>query len=548
MVLYLCRDYLSQNTTTNSRTYITSYLVAIFLRRILGYTYVGDTNYPINAVGSLLIATGDTTPTVAPTFPGGNKAGINFGGGANFEVSIPLAIRTVVSGDIGRLLVLKSTRYPRYNSGIFVITGINAGSNRYVIDYRANSETPPPEAADSIEWYLYEKDLNCPTVGSGNGSATGYNSVGSSATPRIILQSPHALGWQVRICNESLNDNSATNFNGVIAPITFTPGFGGDAAGDFPIGGEALHTSLFYDIRGSNPANDQYYCGNGTGDSIGAGPQYRYTIIGDDTGQSVSIIARRPNNATSPRSFYMAFGVPDNEPLPLPITNIQRLFVLGNTKGDTGNGSMNDVSLAVCTNLGTGIQGAAFHRAPITCHPSLLAYVTGNNQLAGPLFDAQGGDCPFVSATELMPIDLTVGMIQTWNSSNPIPVYPLFPRVIGQLPIVKSGRANFGNYTLTTDNASWTVTGATNASPIQITTSVAHSLATGQMVAIHSVGGNAAANGTFTVTVTGANTFTLDGSTGSGAYTSGGTVLRGASWQHMRNAIFIPWNGPAVVP
>lgn len=67
-----------------------------------------------------------------------------------------------------------------------------------------------------------------------------------------------------------------------------------------------------------------------------------------------------------------------------------------------------------------------------------------------------------------------------------------------------------------------TVTGATNASPIVIT-AASHGLTTGQKVTIASVLGNLAANGTFSITNVSANTFSLDGSTGNGAYTSGGT-------------------------
>jgi hypothetical protein len=69
---------------------------------------------------------------------------------------------------------------------------------------------------------------------------------------------------------------------------------------------------------------------------------------------------------------------------------------------------------------------------------------------------------------------------------------------------------------------SGSVTGATNASPIVIT-SASHGLSTGTRVTVASVGGNTAANGTFTVTRVDANTFSLDGSTGNGSYTSGGT-------------------------
>lgn len=73
--------------------------------------------------------------------------------------------------------------------------------------------------------------------------------------------------------------------------------------------------------------------------------------------------------------------------------------------------------------------------------------------------------------------------------------------------------------------SSFTVTGATNASPIEITTSAAHGLMTGNTVTITGVTGNTAANGTFIITKTGASTFTLDGSTGNGAYSAGGTGI-----------------------
>lgn len=70
---------------------------------------------------------------------------------------------------------------------------------------------------------------------------------------------------------------------------------------------------------------------------------------------------------------------------------------------------------------------------------------------------------------------------------------------------------------------SGTVTGATNASPIVITTSVAHGLADGMDVTIASVGGNTAANGTYSILVLTSTTFSLVQTTGNGAYTSGGT-------------------------
>ena len=71
--------------------------------------------------------------------------------------------------------------------------------------------------------------------------------------------------------------------------------------------------------------------------------------------------------------------------------------------------------------------------------------------------------------------------------------------------------------------ATKSITGATNATPISITCT-AHGYSTGDTVVVASVGGNNAANGTWEITNTGANTFTLDGSAGNAAYTSGGTV------------------------
>jgi len=79
-----------------------------------------------------------------------------------------------------------------------------------------------------------------------------------------------------------------------------------------------------------------------------------------------------------------------------------------------------------------------------------------------------------------------------------------------------------GNYAVAGSTA---ITAASNASPIQIT-STSHGYTTGNVAVIASVGGNTAANGVWAVTVIDANNFTLNGSTGNGAYTSGGTSVR----------------------
>ena len=75
------------------------------------------------------------------------------------------------------------------------------------------------------------------------------------------------------------------------------------------------------------------------------------------------------------------------------------------------------------------------------------------------------------------------------------------------------------------------ITGATNATPI-VVTSVAHGFSDGDKVTISGVGGNTAANGTFLVAGSTANTFQLTdlagvNVAGNGAYTSGGKLTSG---------------------
>jgi len=66
------------------------------------------------------------------------------------------------------------------------------------------------------------------------------------------------------------------------------------------------------------------------------------------------------------------------------------------------------------------------------------------------------------------------------------------------------------------------ISNATNAVPIVITTTVNHKLETGNHVTISGVGGNTAANGAFRITKINNTSFSLDGSSGNGVYTSGG--------------------------
>lgn len=87
-------------------------------------------------------------------------------------------------------------------------------------------------------------------------------------------------------------------------------------------------------------------------------------------------------------------------------------------------------------------------------------------------------------------------------------------------------------------SASKSITGATNAAPI-VVTAVGHEIAGAKSpVSISGVGGNTAANGDWIVNVLTSDTFELIGSTGNGAYTSGGTAIVQA--QRQRASFNVP--------
>lgn len=560
MAIHTVRDYLTQDITTSNRQWIPGYLIGIFMRRILLYTYVGDTNYNLQTAGTYLLFTADSTPAAAtPTFAAGTKAGINQGTGREFYVWVPPSVRVVGLTDIGRLLVLRSTANSTSNSGIYNITGfeilnlnvqtttgtgvspitvtttttstlttgqtvtiagvtgntnangtwtitvlngtqftINATgnanyisggtvvTNTYIVDYRTMGATglPPQEPFDSMNWYLYEKDAVAPLSGAANTStAAQYRGSGNSTTPRVIMQSPHALGWQVRLCHETLNDYSAgiSQGNGNCAAITCMPGFGGNGSGDFPTAGQHLHTAMYYDsssyalYAGGTP-------GFGDDSSVSGGNlniQSRITIVGDDTGQGVVIFSRREFDPTNPRPFMCAFGLPENEPTPLPVNNAARLFVIGSGQSTSPGNSFGNFLNSITWSAGN-IAANALNQGisqtqggiPCTACPALWTYLGGSAQFGSPIFDGSAADSPWTNSTELFTVDIAVGTATGWTSTGIS--FPLEPRIIGTIPHLRAGRANFGEFALTTDPSH--------------------------------------------------------------------------AWQHMRNGVFVTWSGPQVIP
>ena len=91
---------------------------------------------------------------------------------------------------------------------------------------------------------------------------------------------------------------------------------------------------------------------------------------------------------------------------------------------------------------------------------------------------------------------------------------------------ILGGTAKFNYQAPPTSSDVKSVSGATNASPIVITTSAAHGFVTGDYVAISSVTGNLGANGIWKITKVDDTSFSLNNSVGNAAYTTGGSVRK----------------------
>ena len=82
-----------------------------------------------------------------------------------------------------------------------------------------------------------------------------------------------------------------------------------------------------------------------------------------------------------------------------------------------------------------------------------------------------------------------------------------------------------GDPALVSNSLAAVVLDATNAVPIEVQTVAAHGYGDNDTVVVSGVTGNTAANGTWKITLVAADKFSLDGSTGNGAYAGGGDTV-----------------------
>jgi hypothetical protein len=177
---------------------------------------------------------------------------------------------------------------------------------------------------------------------------------------------------------------------------------------------------------------------------------------------------------------------------------------------------------------------------------------TGPYEATGPQISADGKYIAYANNSNNLVASNTSAPWSTWNGADNVYLYDNNPSDSayqtntlvsndgtsattpdiggGTAPSISSdGRyVTFMDLAYPTTKVSGSITGASNASPIVITTSSTAGLTTGDLVYITGVGGNTAANNSstnaaWTITVVDGTHFSLNNSTGNGTYTSGGT-------------------------
>lgn len=436
MTLHVCRDFLTSGILTNMfMPHQCLYYTAMFCRAILNYTVVGQTNFNLDGA-TLRIASG--------------AAGSLNQGSTDMYAFAPNGY-TVSADDINRILAVRSPGHPMVNSGLFRITGVDTVNNWFYIDYRSG-DTPPAETG--MSWVLYEHEsvfmANLNTTG--NGSSTEYAGRGSATQSRIILQSPHSTAWQVRIAVENSADYDSST--GAVGPVVTTaPGYGGNSAGDFPVAGQCLHSALYFNKR------IQELKGGAVGwvpNAPGGNTQSRIYMWGDDVTGTFVGAARQV--VMSDSDSWFAFGLPEDEEIPLPPKNVQRLFAIG--ASGTINGGRNGIywnTGPVNTDTRSGVAFGLSNQ-PISCIFSIYVPLVNVQWSSRPARNTlTAGDNPYLASTELLTVDLLAGTHDNMYLADGNERYVLEGRRLGRAPFMRMGRANYGYFQIapTLDGNTW---------------------------------------------------------------------------------------------
>lgn len=428
------------------------YYAALFLRGVLGFTQVGHTNF--NLDGSTI------------TKASGTGADINLGAGLERAVSIPALTYTLSVSDVSRIIVLRSTSNPLFNSGIFRIVGIDTATNRAFISGRM---ADLPKVESNLTWRIFETEavaLAGFSVTPSTPTTSGlYHGTGNAGASRLVLQSPHSSAWQVRLTCENTADSTGGGTpyqNKIGARASFAPGFGGDASGDFPAAGRHLHVPMFWN-KAANGSDSTTFRTNGSvvgiPSNLTVDVGLRYYMWGDDvTGAFAMFVRQHTTAAASDNQGLVFFGIPEDEELTTSGDNVHRLFTYGYT-----NTQITAQTIQISPDFGefngtiVGQMGVAYGLSmqPVSCVPMSYNFLAGNAIGSSIAFNASAADNVYTGATELYGLDLITGTWDSWFTTLPTTHAPnmiLEPRRMGRMPFVRKGRTNFNTWSTSPDS------------------------------------------------------------------------------------------------
>jgi hypothetical protein len=421
MTVHICRDFLV-NPITSERAGM--YFTALFLHGVLGYTQVGHTNFDVN--GTFKVASGT----------GGDMAVGNHG--LEREVLVPSGQYVVTNADVDRIIALRSTAFPRHNSGLFRVTRVNTVNNSFYVDYR--SASVPPVETGTLVWAVYTTEASI-TFNTGAGSST-YPSRGTATCSRVIFQTP-SNAFHVRLCFE------ASTYSTELPNMTVSCGVGGNSSGDFQPGAEHNHPSMWFDRNSTIDTN--FACG---WNNIIVGS--RFYAWGDTTSECVFAGVRA--TVSTAATAWVSFGMTDDEALPTPPHLAQRLFTMGNTGVDNANQWELNFGLRDTGDCDVGGTGYGLSLRPVSCCASgytRLDIDMPNEGSAAYLLSTQS-DSIITGRLELMTMDVVLGTHDAGIDTTQNHVHFTEVRRLGTWPMVRVGRNAIGNWTLTTDGTrSW---------------------------------------------------------------------------------------------
>lgn len=431
MTIHICRDFLSEGASTLQVYYAAIYYIPIYMRSILGFTIIGQTGLDIE--GTYLIDEG-------------TLASINLGTNLESVVELPIGQYSVTSSDIGRILVLKSSSYPSYNSGLFRIVSVDSVNNRCYIDYRSSSS--PPAETSTVQWAIYDNELNVSFSVSDNNAGGGvYETQGAATASRIILESPTNL-WQVRLCLEGATDQG--NFQ---VRMSITTGLAGNSSGDWTVSTTNCHYAQFYNRTSSDYVNLVPGIGQVNTSARGG---WRFYIWGSEDPDNVLFIVRNAGGNSSTMDTWCSFGMTEFETEPVSTNILHRTYSIGTSRPVDSLTWASSFSQSSSDGLRGG-SAFGLLNVPVSAIASTYCRLVSQSTYTNSIrYSAFSQDSTMTKQTDLFLVDIIAGTWDAMNSSGQVRVAITEARRIGTLPFARMGRANFGDWSLAINtNNSW---------------------------------------------------------------------------------------------